>query len=359
MDSYTGAEMAEINYPFRARTDAISIADRGVLEKLFTWYETLKVERRERRRAISVSLRCVSHHGQTSLYPDELPLVFLTRNDAKLVPAFLTHYRQLGVTRFICVDDASTDGTREFLLEQEDVDLWVSPVRYKDARRGRAWRETLFSLYGGQRWYVNVDSDEFLVYDGFETQTLWPVLHCLEKVGALRLPAPMLDMYPVGLSQADANLLSSRAPWEIADHLDSSGYTLSTTNRAISIKGGARKRKFDADLELIKYPLIYWDDDCRFGPSIHQPLPYRRNFASIMGALLRFDFFSDRENETREAAGRERYFDNTPAYAKITDVIAEIKTLKPQSGASVKFTGSQQLRDLGLITPIAPNESGG
>lgn len=166
----------------------------------------------------------------------------------------------------------------------------------------------------------------------------------------------MLDMYPVGLSQADANLLSSRAPWEIANHLDSSGYTLSTTKRAISIKGGARKRKLDAELELIKYPLIYWDDDCRFGPSIHQPLPSRRNFASMMGALLRFDFFS---NRAKEAAGGELYFDNTPAYAKITNVIAEIETLKPQFGASVKFIGSQQLRDLGLITPIAPNESGG
>ncbi len=346
--------MAEINYPFRAQADATSIADRGALERLSTWYETLKVERRERRKATPISLRCVSHHGQTSLYPDELPLVFLTHNDAKLVPAFLSHYRQLGVTRFICVDDVSTDGTREFLLKQEDVDLWVSPVRYKDARRGRAWRETLLGLYGGPRWYVNVDSDEFLVYDRFEDRTLWPVIHGLEKAGVLRLPAPMLDMYPVDLSKADTNLLSSRAPWEIADHLDSSGYTLSTTKRAISIKGGARKREFDADLELIKYPLIYWDDECRFGPSIHQPLPYRRNFAGMMGALLHFKFFSDYEKDIREAARDGQYFDNAAAYSKMTDIIAKKGTLQLQSDESVKFTGSQQLLDLGFITPIAP-----
>lgn len=350
--------MTEINYPFRAQADAISIADRGTLERLSTWYETLKVERRERRKALSISLRCVSHHGQTSLYPDELPLVFLTRNDAKLVPAFLSHYRQLGVTRFICVDDASTDGTREFLLQQDDVDLWVSPVRYKDARRGRAWREILLGLYGGPRWYVNVDSDEFLVYDGFETRTLWPVIHCLERAGALRLPAPMLDMYPADLSMADINLLKSSAPWEIADHLDSTGYTLSTTKRAISIKGGARKREFDADLELIKYPLIYWDEDCRFGPSIHQPLPYQRNFASLMGALLHFKFFSNYENEIKEAARDGQYFDNAAAYSKMTDVIAEKGALQLQSDDSVKFTGSQQLLDLGFITPIAPAGSG-
>ncbi|SDL23383.1 Glycosyl transferase family 2 [Ensifer sp. YR511] len=344
--------MTDIAYPFKNRSDAESITDRSLFDRIATWYETTKVERRERRMNHAVDLRCVSPQGQTSLYPDDLPLIFLTRNDAKLMPGFLAHYRSLGITRFICVDDASTDGTREYLLCQPDVDLWASSVRYKDARRGRAWRESLFALYGGERWYVNVDSDEFLIYDDCENRTLWSVIHALEGLKISRLPAPMLDMYPVDLGAADIDQLQTSAPWEVADHFDSRGYTLTTTKRAITIKGGARHREFDSDLEMIKYPLIYWDEDCRFGPSIHQPLPYQRNFSSILGTLLHFKFFADYQKVINDAVADGQYFDGSAAYAKMTDALSSTGALQLFSESSMKFDGSKQLLRLGFITAV-------
>ncbi|WVT75379.1 glycosyltransferase family 2 protein [Sinorhizobium chiapasense] len=319
---------------------------------MITWYESAKVERRERSASRDVELRCVSPHGQTSLYPDDLPLVFLTHNDAKLMPGFLAHYRSLGVTRFICVDDVSTDGTRDYLLSQPDVDLWASALRYREARRGRLWREVLFQLYGGDRWYVNVDSDEFLIYDEYESRTLWSVIHALEDLKISRLPAPMLDMYPVDLGAADVSQLKTRPPWEIADHFDSRGYSLATTRRAITVKGGARHREFDADLELIKYPLIFWDGNCRFGASIHQPLPYQRNFSPVLGALLHFKFFADYEKVFEDAVADGQYFDGSAAYAKMTQALASTGALQLFSQSSVKFGGSKQLLRLGFITPV-------
>lgn len=352
--------MTDITYPFRDRSDAEMIADRSFFDRIITWYESSKVERRERRKTHPVDLRCVSAQGQTSLYPDDLPLIFLTRNDAKLMPGFLAHYRALGVTRFICVDDASTDGTREYLLAQADVDLWASSLRYKDARRGRAWREALFSLYGGERWYVNVDSDELLIFDDCENRTLWSVIHALEDMKITRLPAPMLDMYPIDLAAADVNQLRTHAPWQIADHFDSRGYTLATTKRAITVKGGARHREFESDLELIKYPLIFWDEDCRFGPSIHQPLPYQRNFSSVMGVLLHFKFFADYQNVINDAVADGQYFDGSAAYAKMTEALASTGALQLFSESSVKFEGSGQLLRLGFITPVpAPRSNRG
>lgn len=347
--------MTDIAYPFRDRSDAQMISDRSLFDRIITWYESTKVERRERRKNHKVDLRCVSPQGQTSLYPDDLPLVFLTRNDAKLMPGFLAHYRSLGVTRFICVDDASIDGTREYLLSQPDVDLWSSSLRYKDARRGRAWREALFGLYGGDRWYVNIDSDEFLIYDDCENRTLWSVIHTLEELKISRLPAPMLDMYPVDLAAADIDQLKIRAPWEIADHFDSHGYTLATTKRAITVKGGARHREFESDLELIKYPLIFWDEGCRFGPSIHQPLPYQRNFSPIVGVLLHFKFFADYQKVINEAVADGQYFDGSAAYAKMTEALAGTGALQLFSDSSVKFDGSKQLVRLGFITPVPNN----
>ncbi|MEI2296718.1 glycosyltransferase family 2 protein [Ensifer sp. MJa1] len=328
------------------------VADRTLYDRLVTWYTSAKVQRRERRKHFATELRCISANGQTALRPDDLPLLFLTHNDAKLVPSLLAHYRKLGVTRFICVDDVSTDGTREYLLAEPDVDLWASSIRFKDARRGRAWREALFGLYGYGRWYVNIDSDEFLVYDDYENRPLRSLIDALEENNIRRLPAPMLDMYPVDIDAADVDQLKTRAPHEIADHFDASGYTLSTTKRAISVKGGPRQREFSYDLEMIKYPLIFWDKTCRFGASIHQPLPYQRNFPPVLGVLLHFKFFADYEKVFQDAVADGQYFDGSAAYAKMNDVLAETGALKLFSSSSVKFEGSRQLLELGFITPV-------
>lgn len=201
------------------------------------------------------------------------------------------------MTRFICVDDASTDGTFEYLLEQDDVDVWHSPVRYENARRGRSWREKLFEIYGKDRWYLNVDCDEFLVYEDCEIRNIWSIIHSLESCGYARLAAPMLDLYPSDLAGARPEKLAHFAPWEIADHFDTSGYKLSIGTRALSLKGGRRQQNFGSDFELMKYPLIFWDDHCRLGVSIHQPLPFERNFIPILGALLHFKIFSDASNK--------------------------------------------------------------
>ncbi|KQV83672.1 glycosyltransferase family 2 protein [Rhizobium sp. Root1220] len=317
-----------------------------------TWYETMKVERRERRQSSDVPLACINTRGPAVLGSEELPLIFLTRNDRKLLPAFLSHYRGLGVTRFICVDDASSDGSREFLLEQTDVDLWVSDVRFKEARRGRRWRERLFSLYGTDRWYVNVDSDEFLIYEGFGNRGLRSVIDGLEGAGFLRMSAPMLDMYPIDLESAEVEKLEQSDPWTVADHFDGDGYTLTTTKRAISVRGGPREREFKSGLELIKYPLIFWDAKCRFGPSIHQPLPYGRNFVPVMGVLLHFKFFADYAEVAKAAVEGGQYFNNSSAYSSIVEKMDQNGSLRLQSDLSRKYTGPDQLVKMGFFLPV-------
>ena len=43
---------------------------------------------------------------------------------------FLSHYRSLGVKRFVFIDDNSNDGTREFLFEQSDCMVLGSSYTY-------------------------------------------------------------------------------------------------------------------------------------------------------------------------------------------------------------------------------------
>ncbi|WP_320198524.1 glycosyltransferase family 2 protein [Agrobacterium sp. rho-13.3] len=278
-------------------------------------------------------------------------VVFVCRNDIHLINSFLLHYRALGATRFIAVDDASTDGTRELLLEQPDVDVWVSPVRYSEARRGRQWREQLFEIYGKNRWYVNVDSDEFLVFADSETRTISDLIKVLEAAGDKRLAAPMLDMYS-GLGPKE--LAPQDPPWLVSDHLDTQGYDMAIEKRGISIKGGPRGRKFGEDNELMKYPVIYWDNSCYFGSSPHRPLPYGRNFPKIWGALLHFKFFVDYKEKIAEAVREKQHFGGSAHYVKLLEEIHNKGSIDLyDETVSVKFTGSQQLVDLGFMTPIS------
>lgn len=107
-----------------------------------------------------------------ALRPGDLPLVCVVRNAAPYMKSFLRYYREMGVTRFIVVDDRSDDGTTEILSSAPDVDLFTSDVGYAQADRGRAWRDALFNLYGRGRWYLSVDADEFFVFPRMEQRDI-------------------------------------------------------------------------------------------------------------------------------------------------------------------------------------------
>lgn len=334
-----------MKYPFTGEAEAIRA---GAFDRLKVAYETWRVTARERRKKQAVPLSPVRPF--TPLAGGDLPLVLVTHNDIALLPSLLRHYRGLGVTRFICVDDISEDGSREFLLEQPDVDLWASPLRFSEARRGRRWREQLFSTYGTGRWYVNIDSDEFLVYDQCGRKRLTDLIAALESLGSKRLAAPMLDMYS---GPAPADLPPEAMPWEQSRYFDSSGYEIRVDNRGVSVKGGPRQRRFGENNELIKYPLLYWDDASSLGSSIHRPLPYQRNFPELWGVLLHFKFFTDYRRKIVDAAESGQHYDGSRYYQAMKQEIERSGEIDFSSEISLAYEGPDQLVDRGFISRIS------
>lgn len=317
-------------------------------DKLRTAYETWRITRRERRDSQDVPLAPAA--AVKPLSPEDLPLVFVTHNDLTILPFFLRHYRRLGVTRFICVDDVSQDGTRDYLSAQPDVDLWTSPLRYGEARRGRRWREALFARYGYDRWYVNVDSDEFLLYDGCEGTGLSALVAVLEEHDCKRLAAPMLDMYPgPGAIEPDPE---QGLPWQFSNHFDVRGYEAELDKRGVSLKGGPRRRRFAEANELMKYPLIFWDRSCFFGSSPHRPLPFERNFEPFFGALLHFKFFTNYRGKIAEAAVGKQHYNGSEHYQAMMDALDREGDLNFVGPESARFEGPEQLRELGFLTRL-------
>jgi hypothetical protein len=338
-------------YPFRNPGDFDY--GRTLFHRFGTWLDSRRVSSRRKSRTETVPLSQLSPATFRPLRSADVPLLFLAHDDLKFMRSLLLHYRRLGVTRFICVDDQSEDGTRAFLCAQPDVDVWTSGVRYREARRGKLWREALFARYGKNRWYLNIDADEYLVYDRCFERPLPQLIAHLESLGVRRYAAPMIDMYPGGEVSAFAFDGSTDAmPWEIADCIDGSGYVIEKTKRFLSLAGGPRRRKFAAEAEMMKYPLMYWDDECSFGISIHQPLPFDRNFSPICGVLLHFKFFADYHEKTRQAVEDKQYFGGAREYQRILDTVAASGELDFVYQDTLKYSSPEQLIEHGFMRSV-------
>ena len=140
--------------------------------------------------------------------PSEFTLTGIVRNEMYFLPDFLAHYRSLGVDRFVFVDDASTDGTSDFLASQPDTITLRSQWRFGD-RAGNVkpelgqgsrfrmivvWRNLLLAKFGMDRWSLHVDVDEFL--DLPPGMGLADVTALADREGARVVWSVMPDVYP-------------------------------------------------------------------------------------------------------------------------------------------------------------------
>ncbi|MBU2962266.1 glycosyltransferase family 2 protein [Citreicella sp. C3M06] len=142
-----------------------------------------------------------------------LSLVSVLRNESYLLPAFLEHYRALGVDRFVLLDDRSDDGSATFLAEQPDVMLLQSSRRYGDSvpeserpptvrsndyRQIHLWRSALANRFCDGRWMMQCDIDEFACLPpGRRLPDLCALLDQRGEAGAW---GGMIDLYPAHVS---------------------------------------------------------------------------------------------------------------------------------------------------------------
>lgn len=344
-----------LSYPFSDPRDFEKLKA-GWLRRLVARYETLRVSKRKLQETSEIDVALISPTEWRGLSTDDVPLIFLCHNNLDLLPSYLSHYRSLGVTRFICLDDQSTDGSREWLVQQADVDLWRSSVRYREARRGRVWREKLFEKYGRGRWYLNLDADEFLIYQDCDARPLKELVASLQSRGITRLAAPMIDFYgPPTVEGASSIVGDETPPWVQAPFFDCAGYTISLKKRSLGMRGGIRAERFGGEVELMKYPLLFWGDRCGYPSSIHQPTPFEDNFVPLYGVLMHFKFFADYRTKFEQAVLDKQYFDDAREYKRIIDVLDHDGGINFATDHTRKFVGANQLMKLGFFLPVWPS----
>jgi len=135
---------------------------------------------------------------QFRLPPDSasVVLVCVVWNELLLLQFFIDHYKTVGVEHFIFIDNNSDDGTTEYLISRDDVniELYAEHGSYRDAKFGIDWVNSILNETLQNKWCLVVDIDELLILkDGM----LLPQLAVLmESVGANIAETVLVDFYP-------------------------------------------------------------------------------------------------------------------------------------------------------------------
>jgi len=227
---------------------------------------------------------------------DEVVVVSCMRNEGVRLPYFLQYYRELGVSRFLLVDNDSDDGTREFLAEQPDVEYFWTDTSYRGSSAGRLWMQELADTYATGRWVVTADVDELLVFPGAEALSLPQLCSYLDQHDQDGLFAVMLDMF------SDRPLSQTRYArgedfLETCPYFETDTYALAPGANPpfLSIFGGPRDRLFrDVDANrkpmMKKIPLVRWREGFSYIFSTHSHRFVQ--LSDVTGVLMHFKFFS-------------------------------------------------------------------
>lgn len=232
-------------------------------------------------------------------------LICVVRNDISRIKKFMDYYRSLGIEQFIFVDNDSTDGTFELLCDQSDAIIYRSKQKYSSTRR-IAWINKILSIYGIGKWYLVVDSDEFITYIGAEKNSIQDMVQTAMDRGYDRVEGFLVDMYPVGQPFCSNDFMKENC-W-----FDTNSYDLTECELGCVITGGPRKRIFNKVYALSKYPLFYFDERT-FLPDSHYLLPVKK--VPIALAMCHYKFVDSVDyDKMKDAVISGQYSNNSADY---------------------------------------------
>lgn len=321
---------------------------------------------------------------------NEIRLFCVARNEMLRLPYFLNYYRELGVDRFFFVDNASTDGTLEYLQSQSNVHVFATTASFAQAKGGAVWLNALMDAYGRGQWCLVADADELLVYPDCEAVDLPQFCEQLDAEGCEALQVILLDMYsdqpmPKLNYQAGQNLLEA-CPYFDGDYKFIKRLSLPGDPPAfppLEPVGGPRSRMFfprqhkagngrrllvkllcrtlkplvkrgwiNQDWvphpapQMFKIPLVRWRDGLQLVTK-HRTTPLALSATS--GALLHFKYLDDFAAKTADAVQHGQYYNGSSEYHRYGMLLRRNPDVTFMYAGSVRYDSSEDLLSAGLM----------
>jgi hypothetical protein len=327
----------------------------------------------------------------------DLVVFSVMRNEMLRLHAWLRHYRQMGAANFAIIDNGSSDGTYEHLINEPDVTVTRLADSFAASNFGIEWLNELHGSLAPGTWILFADADEFLVYRG------WPerrILDLAQEVHARDCNAVfgfLLDMYPDGPIEdaspgRDDDLFRTapcfdstyhfrtrpRKPWEAAPRtLEVIGgprvRLLSSLERELRLTwfGLFMRGQIDRLLPFTPYGMIPWlvSTMPKQMPSLCKlvlartgcGIRYTNNHGGEGQCLFtenvvvcHFKFLADFADRVRMEASRGEHYRCGAEYIMYADALKGGAALDLRFEGSGRFETVDQLIDLHLIRDISP-----
>ena len=264
------------------------------------------------------SLRHLHGPAQRFASPQEVVLIALVRDGGYYLDVFFEHYRRLGVSCFVFVDNGSADGTVDRIRQEPGTAVLRSALPWLEFEN--SLRAYAANRYGRDRWCLFADMDELLDFEGSGTAGLQGLTGYLAQQGCTALQAQMLEMFPKGplaaargLNYAEAVKAFRYCDVSTVQALD---YGAEDTGLAYYLRqnalppggarmlfGGVRGKVFGERCCLSKHPLVF------IGPgvqaAVHPHVSAGVAVAEVEGLIRHYKFAGDslaRDLQTRTEA---------------------------------------------------------
>ena len=290
------------------------------------------------------------------LVPEAIVLVACVRDEMIRINQFLDHYRRIGVDHFVIVDNASADGTAEWLEQQPDVSLYRTSQSFAEAGCGWAWVETLLERHAAGRWCLVADADELLVYPGYPDLGLRDVIAYHEANGFTAMASLMLDMYAATLCPPKDAVGSL---FDLCPYYDSGGIRVACRvllDRAQDrLVGGFRQRVLGTRVILNKVALFHNRPGVRLSLSNHAILGAR--CSDLRAVHLHFKYLADFRERVADEMARGEHWNGASEYRSYAQALDELEKADGRrdvlSSGSRRWAGTQSLIDCGIMRSSA------
>ncbi|MFI2858757.1 glycosyltransferase family 2 protein [Paenibacillus sp. JSM ZJ436] len=275
-------------------------------------------------------------------------LVCVVKNDLLKIKNLVKHHRRIGVKHFAILDNGSSDGTVEWLKDQNDVDLFLVQDKYTTNRR-EAWVNKIIAYYGFKRWYLILDSDELFAFHKMESKNIEYLINYCEKHSIDRMRAVMIDMYG---SDSFYSENQEGDYLEKCKYFDLNSYKHENRDIIDLITGGPRSRIFNQRPWLTKYPLCYFVEGDIQGKS-HYLFPYKKNKnTKCYSAILHYKFLPSDFKKYRNIATEGNYFNGSIQYKDYINHLDNSNGLSFMDERSVEYSDSDSLYMIPILDKI-------
>ena len=305
----------------------------GYLDHLDTIHKASKL--------VSESQTSITNVGDVSV-------LCVVKNGEYYLPSFFKHYRAIGITRFVFLDNGSEDNTIAILENEPDVLIVSCDLPYKIY--WHHFKRYLFEYYGKNRWNLIVDIDEFFDYPYSSHISLNTLVKYCDENQYDSVIGQMIDLFPneniLDINRS-TDFVKSHVYFSVDGIIKKDIESITGDRNDISnlnIKyhmSGWRNDKFGVgEVMLTKHVLVKHNNKVKL---VHDHFVLDSRVADFSAVIKHYKFHNGFKKYVDQAVLDGNHFNNSSEYIKYQYVLMENESLNFYTDNNPKYVVAQEL----------------